>query len=147
MTTKKRLGRFHLHVLAVLAIGGFWLVGGLTQPAWAAKKKKDKQTGAAAVGASPAILAGSVFTGVGFALPGAEVLISLDGATSSKQSWKAVSDARGEFFVRLPPGPAKYNVSVRARGLKPQEKRISFLADERLEQNFLLEPAAGSGKQ
>ena len=146
MTTKKRPGRFYLRVLTVLAIGGFCLAGGLTPAAWAAKKKKDKPPDAATV-ASPAILAGSIFTGVGFALPGAEVLISLDGAASSKQRWKAVSDARGEFFVRLPPGPAKYNVSVRARGLKPQEKQISFLADERLEQNFLLEPAAGSGKQ
>ena len=135
----------YLRVIAVLTIVGFCLLGGLSPAAWAAKKK-DKQPGQTAAVASAAILAGSVFTGVGFALGGAEISISLDGAASSKQNWKAVSDARGEFFVRLPPGPAKYNVSVRARGLKPQEKQISFLADERLEQNFLLEPAAGSGK-
>jgi hypothetical protein len=106
--------------------------------------KKEKKTG---VTVSPAILAGTVFGGVGFAQRGAEVVVKRTEATpSGKENWKAISDARGEFFMRLPPGPAKYTVSVRARGWMPQEKQVSFEADERLETNFLLEPAAGGGK-
>ena len=77
---------------------------------------------------------------------GAEVTVSRADAPSGKDRWKAVSDARGEFFLRLPAGPATYNVSVRAPGLKPQEKQVTFTADERLDQNFLLEPASGGGK-
>ena len=112
-------------------------------PAWAGKKEKKT---AAAAPASPAILAGTVFSGAGFALRGAEVLVTAAEPARAKDRWKAVADARGEFFLRLPPGPAKYNVVVRAPGLKPQEKELAFTADERLEQNFLLEPATGGGK-
>jgi hypothetical protein len=107
--------------------------------------KKDKKANAAAV--SPAILAGTVFGGAGFAQRGADVVVKRADATPpGKENWKAISDARGEFFMRLPPGPAKYTVSVRARGWKPQEKQVSFEADERLETNFLLEPEAGGAK-
>ena len=118
----------------------------LSPAAWAGKKKDKKSAAALSAAASSAILAGGVFSGVGLAFRGAEVTITRIDASAGKEKWKAVSDARGEFFIRLPPGPAKYNVSVRAPGLKPQEKEISFTADERLEQNFLLEPAAGRGK-
>jgi len=102
--------------------------------------------------ATAAIFAGTVFGGAGFSLRGAEVVVTRDGAGTpgaekSKESrWKATSDARGEFFLRLPAGPAKYNVSVRAPGMKPQEKQVNFEADERQELNFLLEPDAGGGK-
>ncbi len=110
-------------------------------------RKKDKIPDTAA---SPAILGGTVFGGAGFAIRGAEVLVTRTDASGAppagKNQWKVASDARGEFFLRLAAGPAKYNVGVRAPGLKPQEKQISFTADERLELNFLLEPATGSGK-
>jgi Carboxypeptidase regulatory-like domain len=134
----KRSGRLGLAVLSVA------LLFGVTTPAAWAAKKRDKK--AAAEAAEPAILAGTVFTGVGFALRGAEITITRTDPAAGKEKWKTTSDARGEFFLRLPSGPAKYTVSVRAQGLKPQEKEISFTAAERLEQNFLMEPATGSGK-
>lgn len=109
-------------------------------PAQAGKKEKKPASPAESV--SPAILAGTVFSGAGFALRGAEIVVTRV-ESSSKHRWKAVSDARGEFLLRLPSGPAKYNVSVRASGLKPEEKQVSFEAGERLDQNFLLEPAEG----
>ena len=124
--------------LLLLSATGFPALG-------ARKKEKILDTAA-----SPAILAGTVFGGAGFAIRGAEVQITRTGANGAppagKNRWKAASDARGEFFLRLPAGPATYNVGVRAPGLKPQEKQVSFAADERLEHNFLLEPATGSGK-
>jgi len=136
---KTRTGK----VLLVFAISALGLGGGSV--CWAAGKgKKEKKPSAAA--ASPAILGGTVFSGAGFALRGAEVLITRTEPPPGKERWKTVTDARGEFFVRLPAGPAKYNVSVRAPGSKPQEKEIAFIADERLEQNFLLDPAPGSKK-
>jgi hypothetical protein len=117
-------------------------------------KKKEKKTASSV--SSPAILAGTVFGGAGFSVRGAEVVVTraaADGLAAkeaakepARERWKAASDARGEFFLRLPAGPAQYNVSVRAPGLKPQEKQVSFTAEERLEQNFLLEPATGGGK-
>jgi hypothetical protein len=100
--------------------------------------KKDKKPNAAV---EPAILAGTVFSGAGFALRGAEISVKRADGGSSKERWRGVSDARGEFLIRLPAGPAKYNVSVRASGVKPQEKELTFEASERLDQNFLLEPA------
>ena len=111
-------------------------------PLLAGKKEKKPAAGASV---SQAILGGTVFNGAGFAMRGAEVTITREGA-QGKERWKAVSDARGEFFLRLPPGPAKYNVSVRVPGVRPQEKQMTFEADERLELNFVLEPAAGGGK-
>ena len=140
-----RTGKVQFLIVSLLTIGWLWVSA--SAPAVAARKK-EKIT---ATAASPAILAGTVFGGAGFAIRGAELLVtrtdSPAGAPSAgKNQWKAASDARGEFFIRLPSGPAKYNVGVRAPGLKPQEKQVSFTADERLEQNFLLEPATGSGK-
>lgn len=124
-------------LLALLAIPG-------VLPA--AKKEKAKKADAQA---ASAVLAGTVFTGVGFALRGAAVVVTAlpaEGAPAEAKPkkaarWEAVSDARGEFIVRLPAGPARYNVSVRANGHQPQEKQLTFAADERQDQNFLLEPA------
>jgi hypothetical protein len=137
-TGKRRLLRLAAFVLALIVLS---LSGSV-----ALAKKKEKKTVGATV--SPAILTGTVFGGVGFSVRGAEVLVTRTaaGTSSAKEQWKAASDARGEFFVRLPAGPAQYNVSVRAPGLKPQEKQVSFTAGERLEQNFLLEPVTGGGK-
>lgn len=101
-----------------------------------------------------AVLGGSVFRDAGFALRGAEATATLvvesDTAGPRKKDkkpklWKAITDARGEFLLRLPAGPARYNVVVRAAGYKLQEKQVTFAADERQDQNFLLE-SDGSAK-
>lgn len=116
--------------------------------AWADRKKPE--------GGASAIVGGSVFRDAGFALRGAEVTATLAAAASpgaeagieaaapsKKQKkpamWKAASDARGEFILRLPAGPGRYNVTVRAVGYKPQEKQVTFAADERQDLTFLLE--------
>ena len=149
-TTKTRTGngpRLGRHGVVRLA-GWCCLLVLVCAPAAAAEKKekKKKPTAAAMAAAPAAMLAGTVFTGTGFALRGAELIVTPADAPPGKNRWRAVSDARGEFFLRLPPGPGKYNVSVQAPGLKPQEKQVSFTADERLDQNFVLEPATGNGK-
>jgi len=116
----------------------------LLSPLSAAKKDKAKKPETA-----PAVLAGTVFTGVGFALRGATIVataLPAEGAPADAKPkkparWEAVSDARGEFLLRLPAGPARYTVMVRASGHQPQEKQLTFAADERQDQNFLLDPA------
>ena len=142
MTRTGRVSRLAASLLSVCLL----LLLATEFPALGARKREKILDTAA----SPAILAGTVFGGAGFAIRGSDVLVTRTdasgGAPAGKNQWKAVSDARGEFFLRLPAGPAKYNVGVRAPGLKPQEKQVSFTADERLELNFLLEPATGSGK-
>jgi Carboxypeptidase regulatory-like domain len=115
-------------------------------PASSAAARKPRQTRTEAP-ASPALLGGTVFAGAGFALRGAEITVTRkDASATGKERWKALTDARGEYVLRLPAGPATYNVSVRAQGMRPQEKQVEFTAGERLDQNFLLEPATEGGK-
>jgi len=123
-TRTTRTGRFLLCALVALA------------PALPAKDKKKPTP--------PAVIAGTVFRDAGFALPGAQVAAVPDPPAKKKQEWKAVADARGEFVLRVPGGPASYNVVVRAAGYRPQEKKVTVAADERLDFNFLLEPGGES---
>jgi hypothetical protein len=86
-----------------------------------------------------AVIAGTVFHGGGFALAGARVEVAVEPGGPKGGPWKTVSSGRGEFAVRVPPGPASYNVVVRANGYQQQEKKVTVDADERLDINFLLE--------
>ena len=95
-----------------------FLVSGASAVSWAGDKHAD-----------PAIIAGTVFREPGFALPGAEITLSVKSApqgTKIPKSQKAVSDRRGEFAFRLPPVKAQYLVTVRASGCVSQEKAVEF---------------------
>lgn len=145
--------------LAVLLLTAC-LIGGVQ--AQASPRKKPKEAASADAAGTVAFLGGTVFRDAGFALRGAEILVtrmpdetgsgdaaangsSAAGKKGKPVNWKAVSDARGEFLLRLPAGPARYTISVRAAGCKPQEKAVAFTAGERLDQNFLLE-SVGNAK-
>jgi len=72
-----------------------------------------------------ALISGSVFRDTGFSLPGAEVEVSAapePGIKPKVKKTRAVSDARGEFAIRVPAAPMRYTVSVKAKGFRPQEK-------------------------
>jgi hypothetical protein len=127
--TRKRIGKF---LPALIALGLILAVTGL---AIAADKSKDS--------APTALLGGTVFRDSGFALRGAEIVAKAAQPVRGKSEWKAVSDARGEFYLRLPPGPASYTVTVKAKGFRPQEKTVTYATDERYDLTFLLqaEPA------
>ncbi len=89
-----------------------------------------------------ALIAVSVFREPGFALPGAEIVLSSapDGKDASKvKKAKGTTDARGEFVFHMPPGPAVYQLSVSAKGLKPQEKQVRVEGEERVDVTFMLE--------
>lgn len=101
-------------------------------PAAGAKDKKARH--------SYAVIAGTVFRHNGFSLPGAEVLVALAADGRKKQEWKGASDARGEFAIRVPAGPASYTLSIRANGYQPQEKAVALAGEERVEFTFRMEP-------
>jgi hypothetical protein len=108
-----------------------------TLAAFGAAKEKPKKAAQA-----QALVAGSVFHSSGHAMRGAQVVVTPAGPGKKKGEWKAFTDSRGEFHVRVPAGPASYNVVVRFEGYKPVEKTVEFAADERADLSLLMEPGA-----
>jgi hypothetical protein len=91
-----------------------------------------------------ALVAGTVFRDPGFALPGAEVWIERlplpAGSPVKLARWRAVSDARGEFAVRVPPEPASYRVTVSAKGFRGESRQVDVTGEQRFEVTFNLQP-------
>ena len=90
-----------------------------------------------------ALIAGSVFRDTGFSLAGAELTVepAPEAKTPSKfKRIKTVTDARGEFAVRVPSVPMRYTVSVKARRYRLDKKEVSIQGEERVELFFRLEP-------
>jgi len=83
-----------------------------------------------------AVVAGSVFDSNGRSLPGAKVEVVSE--SDSKRKRQALTDRRGEFAVRVPPG--RYAVSVSARGFQAQEKAVQVEEGEKSAMSFLLSP-------
>ncbi len=97
-----------------------------------------------------AVVAGTVFRDPGFALPNAEVTLSVTeppaGAKVPK-SQKAVANFRGEFSFRVPPVKALYLVTARASGFLPQQQPAAISGGpERIEVNLTLTPEPSKGK-
>jgi hypothetical protein len=91
-----------------------------------------------------AIVAGTVFRDDGHTLPGAAVSLVPDpegGAPVKLKPLSASSNSMGEFAFRVPAGPMRYTVSVKATGFKTQEKTVSVSADERADVFFQMERA------
>lgn len=63
-----------------------------------------------------------------------------------KPRWETRSDVRGEFAVRLPAGPAKYVIRLRAKGFAEEMRTIAVENDERIDLSFRLQPAGPGGK-
>ncbi len=108
----------------------------LVYPA-AAEKKPKKQNDAS----QPyALITGTVYRPPGFAMAGAEVEI-IPEAESKVKKTKLISDARGEFALRVPPVPSKYTVDVKRNGYQSQQQTVSIEGEQRKELTFQLEPA------
>lgn len=96
--------------------------------ALAGKKKKEP--------APHALLFGSVFTQEGLALPG--VPVTVKAKDDRKPRWRAVSDRRGEFAIRVPPGPGTYEVTTESKDRKNETKTVEVLGQERVDVFFRL---------
>lgn len=93
----------------------------------------------------PAVVAGTVFREPGFALPRAEVQLTVKtppkGVKAPKPQ-KILSDGRGEFAFRVPAAQAEYVVTVKAAGYTAEEKTaVMSGAPERVDLYFNLKPA------
>ncbi|MEK7406867.1 MAG: carboxypeptidase regulatory-like domain-containing protein [Acidobacteriota bacterium] len=94
---------------------------------------------------SYALVAGTVFRDTGLSLPGAQIRLEPVGDAKAARKIKkqeAITDARGEFAIRVPAGPMQYKLRTRAPGYQPQEKPVSVSGEERIDVFFRLEPAS-----
>jgi hypothetical protein len=116
------------------------LCGVFSNPALSAAKKEKSKNASAPY----ALIAGTVYRPPGFALPGAEVVVSpeqpeVNGAKLKKA--EAVTDARGEWAIRVPPVPAKWQVNVKIDGYRPEQRSVSVEGEQRVDLSITLEPA------
>jgi hypothetical protein len=121
--------------LAALAIAALLCA----PPAVGAKKEKSKETPAAF-----ALIAGTIYRPPGFALSGVQVKLVPDSSEVENVKLKkaeAVTDARGEFAVRVPPVPAKWRVDVKVDGYRPEQRSVSVTGEQRVDLSIILEPA------
>jgi hypothetical protein len=120
---KKRIGISLLLVAALLPIAA------------AAKKKPALDT--------YAVISGSVFQESGYALPDADVTLVAEPASgdaaAKTQKMETVSDDRGEFIFRVPPGPRNYDIVVAAKGYQSLRKSVTVEGQERIEVTFQLD--------
>jgi len=123
MTTRRRT-RKKISLLVLFAIPALLLVG--------QKKPQTKQT-------EYAIVAGTIFRDPGYAQPGATVVLAAKSAPD-KKLLEQVSDARGEFSFRVPPGPQTYVVTVRLKGFKQTSQDVEIIATEQINATLILVP-------
>lgn len=83
-----------------------------------------------------AVIAGTVFRDPGFALPEANVTLSLKG----KKLQQALTTPRGEFSFRVPPTAATYLVKASFKGFKPDEKEAAVSGEDHLDVTLTLIP-------
>ena len=109
-------------------LGGLLTLPGLSL-SWASSEKDKQQP-------RYTLLVGSVFTLDGFALPG--VRVSIKRKTDRKPKWHGVSDRRGEFAVRLPPGGGTYEITTHSKEYANETRTVEFHGEERGELIFRL---------
>jgi len=91
-----------------------------------------------------AILAGSVHDQPsGLAIPGIRIEIRRQG--EKKPRWRAVTDVRGDFAVRVPAGQASYVIATASKEHVNQEIAVEVVSHERVEVLFLLKPVVAPG--
>jgi hypothetical protein len=126
-------GSFCLLLALLLLAGGIWS----GKPAFAAPNPQQKPS------YTDCILYGNVFTADGHLFEGADVHVRR--ATDKKPKWEAYSDRRGEFAVRVPPGP-QYVIEVKAKGFVTQTQTVTSETSARLDLVFHMEPQPDKGK-
>jgi len=89
-----------------------------------------------------AVVAGTVFRENGFSLPGAAVTVAVQDAPGvpkkKMKKLQSLSDRRGEFAFRVPPGAGTYVVSASMKGFQSVEKEASVSGEERVEVTLVL---------
>jgi len=86
------------------------------------------------------VIFADVYTERGFALLSAKVRVRR--SDERKFPWEAISDTRRELGVRVKQG-AEYELTIEARGFKPQTRKIDARAGNREELTIQMEPSTG----
>jgi len=90
-----------------------------------------------------ALISGTVFRETGLTLRGAEVTLERaekGGAGKGFKKTTVATDARGEFAVRVPAGPMRYTVTIKAAGYRTVQKEVSVAGEEAVNFFVQLEP-------
>jgi len=111
-----------------------WMAGAASVPARAGSQDKPNSH------AHDFVIFATVFTGQGFALPGARVRVRR--MDEKKFRWEAMSDRRGELGIRVKQG-AEYELTVEARGFQPQTRKIDAREGDREDLTLQMERVAG----
>lgn len=90
------------------------------------------------------LLYGNVYTEQGLTLPRADVKVRRE--DQKKPKWESSSDDRGEFAIRVPPGP-KYEITIKSKGFEPLVRMVdTWQKGDRLDLSFKMQRAAGGKK-
>jgi len=121
-----------------------WLALALVAAGWSGQKSPHKGRS----GAATALIAGTVFSEAGFRVPGAQIRVLAcpsepkPGGSKRETRVEGRSDARGEFALRVPAGPACYRLQAAAEGYVPFEQQLQIMGEEDLDLTIRLKPAA-----
>jgi hypothetical protein len=88
------------------------------------------------------VIFATVFNGQGFALPGARARVRR--TDQKKFRWEGMSDHQGEVAFRVPPD-AEYELTIEARGFKPQTRKIDAREDNQADLTIRMEPQTDTG--
>ncbi len=95
------------------------LLAAMAAPAAADKKKPPEPH---------ALLLGTTFTDEGLSLPGIAVTVTRKG--EKKPKWRATSDSRGEFALRLPAGHEVCAVATESKEHENQVQEVEVRGEE-----------------
>ena len=119
-----------LAVMACLASGAFGF-----EPAGRAQNSSGSH-------AHIFVIFATVFNGQGFALPGARARVRR--WDQKKFRWEGMSDHQGEVAFRVPPD-AEYELTIEARGFKPETRKIDAREDNQADLTIRMEPQSDTG--
>jgi Carboxypeptidase regulatory-like domain len=86
-------------------------------------------------------VAGTVFRDPGLALPGATVVLFLEGTVKNKKLQQTETNDRGEFLFRVAGVGSIYLVVASMKGFGPQQKEAEIHSgDEHIDVNLVLSP-------
>lgn len=91
-----------------------------------------------------ALLFGTVFRDSYLALPGARVVAYAE--ASPRRKYRAVTNYRGEYRIRVPAGDASYVVSASAPRYAEARRTVQVYGMEKTTANLVLEPRKKSGR-
>ena len=85
-----------------------------------------------------AVIFGTVFQESGLSLPGANILVYNE--ASPKKKYRAATNYRGEYRVRVPAGEATYVVAASARKFEKGRRTVKVYDLEQATANIVLKP-------